>query len=144
MTYKSKTLATWIAVAGGTLGLHRFYLHGFRDVAGWLHPCPTMLGLIGLQRLREFGQDDRLAWALLPLLGLMISIAMLSAILMGLTPDERWNARHNPNGPAHRSSGLTVFGVVVALGIGAIALMATVAYGAQHLFEWLIYPAAAG
>jgi hypothetical protein len=103
-----------------------------------------MLGLIGLQRLRQFGQDDRLAWALLPLLGLMISIAMLSAIVIGLTPDERWNARHNPEGPAHRTSGLTVFGVVVAVAIGAIALMATVAYGAQHLFEWLMVRAAAG
>ena len=34
--YKSKTLATWIAVLGGSLGLHRFYLHGFRDAWGFM------------------------------------------------------------------------------------------------------------
>ena len=40
MTYKSKTLATWIALIGGSLGLHRFYLHGFRDPWGWLFAWP--------------------------------------------------------------------------------------------------------
>ena len=41
---KSKTLATWIAILFGTLGLHRFYLRGFGDWLGWLHPLPTGLG----------------------------------------------------------------------------------------------------
>ena len=41
---KSKTLATWIALVGGSLGLHRFYLFGLRDAWGWLHPWPTLLG----------------------------------------------------------------------------------------------------
>ena len=35
---KSKTLATWLAFLGGPLGLHRFYLHGARDLLGWLLP----------------------------------------------------------------------------------------------------------
>ena len=58
---KSKTLATWIALIGGSLGLHRFYLHGFRDPWGWLFPLPTLVGLYGVQRMRLLGQDDRLA-----------------------------------------------------------------------------------
>ena len=29
---RSKTVATWIALLGGSLGLHRFYLHGGRDL----------------------------------------------------------------------------------------------------------------
>ena len=49
----SKTLATWLAVIGGALGLHRFYLHGWRDLLGWLHPLPTLLGLAGVQRMRD-------------------------------------------------------------------------------------------
>ena len=73
MTRRSKTLATWLALLGGTLGLHRFYLHGWRDQLGWLHPLPTLLGLVGVQRMRALGQDDRLAWLLIPLLGLMLS-----------------------------------------------------------------------
>lgn len=135
-TYRSKTLATWIALVGGPFGLHRFYLYGPRDTLGWLHPLPTLLGLVGVIRLQNLGQDDRLAWLLVPLLGLMISVAMLHAIVVGLTPDARWDARHNP-GQARRTTGWgPVLGVMLALLIGATVLMGTVAYGGQKFFEW--------
>jgi hypothetical protein len=134
--YKSKTLATWIALIGGGFGLHRFYLHGFRDPWGWLFPWPTLLGFYGVQRLREFGQDDHLSWLLIPLLGLMLAGTMLMAIVHGLTPDEKWNARHNPQGPQHHTGWLTVIGVIVALMLGAGVLMATVAFSGQRWFEY--------
>ena len=84
---KSKTAATWLALVGGTLGLHRFYLYGFRDRLGWLFFVPTLLGWQGVQRMQTLGVDDRLAWLLTPWLGVTLSIAMLSAIVYGLTPD---------------------------------------------------------
>ena len=56
MRNRSKTLATWLAVVGGSLGLHRFYLHGAKDVWAWLHPWPTLLGLAGVIRMRGLGQ----------------------------------------------------------------------------------------
>jgi hypothetical protein len=136
--YKSKTLATWLAVIGGAFGLHRFYLHGLRDGLGWLHPLPTFLGLLGVQRVQDFGQDDRLSWLLMPLLGLMIAQAMLCAILYGLTPDERWDARHNPGAPVTPTRWGPVLGVVLALLLGASALMATIAFGGQRFFEWQV------
>ena len=55
--YKSKTVATWLAVIGGTLGLHRFYLHGFGDKLGWLHPLPTAIGLLGVLPWHTFLLD---------------------------------------------------------------------------------------
>ena len=134
--YRSQAWATWIALLGGTLGLHRLYLYGVRDVAGWLHPLPTLAGLAGVIRLRELGQDDRLAWLLLPLLGRMVSIAMLTAIVYGLTADEKWDARHNPGQPSRATAWGPVLGVILALLIGGIALMGTVAYGGQKFFEW--------
>jgi len=134
--YKSKTLATWVAVLGGSLGLHRFYLHGLRDRWGWLYVWPTLAGLYGVQRMRALGVDDHLAWALIPFLGIMLTVAMLSAIVYGLTPDERWNARFNPNGPPHRMGWATVIGVVVALIVGGGVLMATLAFAAQRYFEY--------
>ena len=137
--HKSKTLATWIALIGGSLGLHRFYLRGLGDPWGWLYPLPTGLGLLGLQRLRDFGQDDLLSWALIPLLGITIVASMFSAILYGLTPDERWHARHNPRAAAPESSGWgAVIGVVLALLIGAGVLMATIAFSGQRYFEYQI------
>ena len=135
---KSKTLATWIALVGGGLGLHRFYLHGLRDPWGWLHPLPTLLGLYGLRRVEAFGQDDRLSWLLIPLLGVTIAAAMLAAIVYGLMPDEKWDARFNPRGPASRSGWAAVIGVVLALLLGAGVLMATIAFSGQRFFEYQI------
>ena len=136
--YRSKTLATWIALIGGAFGLHRFYLHGLADRWAWLFAPPTLLGLYGVQRMREFGADDQLAWALIPLLGLMLAATMGCAIVYGLMPDERWNARFNPAGPQHRTGWSTVIGVIAALVVGAGVLMATIAFSAQRYFEYQV------
>ncbi len=129
---RSKTLATWLALAGGSLGLHRFYLHGARDVWAWLHPWPTLAGLYGVQRMRQLGLDDQLSWLLIPLLGLMLAATMLQAVVYGLTSDEKWSLRHGKTRP---SGWLAIIGVIVALMIGATALMATIAFSAQRAFE---------
>lgn len=133
---RSKSVATWLAVLGGTLGLHRFYLRGWRDRWGWLYPLPTLLGLAGVQRVRAFGQDDMVSWLLIPLLGLSLSAAMLTAIVYGLTPDEKWAERHNPGQPVQPTGWTPVLGVVVALLIGATVFMGTVAFSGQRFFEW--------
>jgi hypothetical protein len=133
---RSKSVATWIALLGGSLGLHRFYLYGWRDTLGWLHPGPTLLGLYGVERMRELGQDDRLAWVLIPLLGLMLAGSMLTAIVYGLTPDEKWNARFDPRASAPASGWATLFGVALALLVGGGVLMATIAFSAQRYFEY--------
>ncbi len=136
---KSKNVATWLAVVAGVFGAHRFYLHGLRDPWGLLHPWPTLAGIAGVVRMNNLGQDDRAAALLVPLLGLMIAQAMLTAIIYGLTPDERWNARWNTAAarpPATRWG--PVLGVVVALMLGASALMSTLAFSGQRFFEWQI------
>lgn len=132
---KSKTAATWIAFLGGALGLHRLYLHGMRDPLGWLHLLPTSLGVYGVQRMLDLGQDDHLAWVLIPMLGLVLAASMLSAIVYGLTPDERWDSRHNGGRPSPRSGWGAVLGVIVALLVGATVLMATIAFASQRFFE---------
>ena len=134
---KSKTLTTWLAVLAGGFGLHRFYLHGLRDPWGWLHPLPTLIGILGLQRAAAFGQDDHLAWLLMPVGGLSVAIGMLAAIVYGLMPDERWNARHNPGTrPCAPAGWPTVFGVVIALFVGAVILTSVISFGLQRFFEW--------
>ena len=138
MRYRSKTLATWIALIGGSLGLHRLYLHGARDVWAWLHPLPTLAGLVGVARVLELGQDDHIAWLLLPVLGLMLAQAALCAIVYGLTPDARWDERRNPGAPVHATAWAPVLGVIAALIIGATALMATIAFSGQRYFEWQV------
>jgi len=135
--YRSKTVATWAAALGGTLGAHRFYLHGWRDLPGWLHWPPTLLGLAGVLRMRHIALDDTVGSLLMPVLGLMISMAMLCAIVYGLTPDDKWHARWNPGLPQRSSGWIAVLGVIAALMVGAAVLMGTVAFSVQHYFEWL-------
>lgn len=135
MTPRSKTVATWIAFLGGSLGLHRFYLHGLRDTGGWLHWPPTLLGLWGTLRMLSLGQDDRLAWLLIPLLGFSLAAGMLAAILYGLTPDERWAERYAHGGTIRRSGWGAIFGVIASLMVGATVLMATIAFSGQRYFE---------
>jgi len=140
---RSKTLATWLALVGGSLGLHRFYLHGMRDLWGWLFPWPTLIGLWGVHRARELGQDDRLAWLLVPILGVMITQAMIAALIYGLMPDEQWNARFNPGQPPRATRWGPILGAIAALLIGAAVLMSTIAYAGQRFFEWQQADAAA-
>lgn len=137
-TLRSKTLATWVAVLGGFFGLHRFYLRGLGDPWGWLHAAAAFLGLMGVQRIRSLGVDDPAAPFLLPLLGLSISAAMLAAIVHGLTPDERWAERHHPNIGVVPTAWAPVLGVILALMLGATALMATVAFVGQKIFEAML------
>ncbi|CAD5373852.1 TM2 domain-containing protein [Rubrivivax sp. A210] len=134
--YRSKTLAAWLALALGSLGLHRLYLHGRGDALAWLHPLPTALGLLGVWRMRTLGQDDRLAWLLIPLLGLMISAAMLAAIVYALTPDEKWDARHNPGHAVVPTAWGAVLAAIAALMVGGAVLMGTIAFSGQKFFEW--------
>jgi TM2 domain-containing membrane protein YozV len=134
--YRSKTVATWLAIVLGTLGVHRFYLKGLGDKLGWLHPLVSAVGALGVLRMRNLGQDDGQAWVLIPLLGLMIAQAMLCAIVYGLTPDEKWDARHNPGQLVRATAWAPVLGVILALLVGGAVLMGTIAFSGQKFFEW--------
>lgn len=136
---KNKTLAAALAAFGGSMGLHRFYLYGLGDVVAWVFPIPSALGWWGVERMRLHGQDDVLSWLLIPLLGLSLTVGCLMAIVYALTPQERWNARHNPqfpaDAPAGRSHALTVAVLVFALLAGTIAFMGSLAFSVQKYFE---------
>jgi hypothetical protein len=139
---KSKTLAAWLAFLGGPLGLHRFYLHGLGDLLGWALPIPTALGVYGMQRVQRFGQDDQVSWLLIPLLGFTIAGCALTAIVYGLMPAERWNARHNPRAEPDAAAGgtrwATVGAVALSLLVGTTVLMASIVFSFQRYFEYQV------
>ena len=57
-----------------------FMSERWRIEPGFVVKVPPSLGLLGVLRMRQLGQDDRLAWLLIPLLGLAISAAMVSSV----------------------------------------------------------------
>lgn len=134
--YRSKTIAAWLALVLGAIGLHRIYLHGAGDKLAWAHVPFTALGLVGAERMATLGQDDRIAWLLVPVLGLMLAQGMLCAIVHALTPDERWDARHNPGQAGHATRWGPVLAAIAALMVGGVVLIGTIAFSIQRFFEW--------
>jgi phosphate/sulfate permease len=112
------------------------------DMLGWLLPIPTALGIYGIQRVQQLGQDDHYSWVLIPLLGFTIAGCALRAILYGLMTPERWNARHNPNAAAEAPAGntqwITIAAIVFSLLLGTTVLMASLAFSFQRYFEYQI------
>ena len=138
---KNKTLATWLAFIFGQLGLHRFYLFGFKDSLAWLHPLLAAVGWYGVYRVRTFGQDDQLAWLLVPVLGFLLAATAITAIYYGLSSLEKWNMAHNPqqpDAPAGQTNWLVMGAVVFSLLMGATALMSSFAFSFQRYFEYQI------
>lgn len=139
---KNKTLAVWLALVFGALGVHRFYLRGLGDWVGWLHPIPAALGLWGVDRVLLYGQDDKLSWLLIPLLGMTVAASCLMAIIYALTDREKWNRQFNPDLPPDASPGgtnwLTIGALVAALLMGTVALMSSLAFGFQRYFEYQV------
>jgi TM2 domain-containing membrane protein YozV len=126
---KNKTIATWLAFIFGQLGLHRFYLFGFKDKLAWLHPLFAAIGWY------------QLAWLLVPVLGFLLAATAITAIYYGLSSLEKWNATHNPQHPeslAGQTNWLVIGAVVFSLLMGATALMSSIAFSFQRYFEYQI------
>lgn len=123
MAHKNKTLATGLALVLGLLGAHRFYLHGPVDRLGLLHagslPVSALL-YSQVQGIQPF-------YALLPLLVSCIA-AFISALVIGLVPDEKWDARFNA-GSARQSRSTWPLAVllVLTLLVGTTVLIGTIA-----------------
>lgn len=139
---KNKTLATWLAAVGGSMGLHRFYLRGLGDWIGWLHPIAAALGWWGVERVQELGQDDKLAWILIPFLGISIAGGCLTGIVYALADREKWNRWFNPTLDSEAAPGrtnwLTILALILAMLVGTTAFMGSLAFGIQRYFEYQI------
>ncbi|MGH8854868.1 MAG: NINE protein [Telluria sp.] len=120
--HKNKTFATLLALLLGGFGIHRFYLKGGTDRLGLLHLCslPITGILWGAVHPHPF-------YVVLPILLSYIG-GFIEGLVIGLTPDEAWDARHNKgSGKTSRSNWLLPLLLVLILGVGAIVLIGTIA-----------------
>jgi hypothetical protein len=129
-SHKNKTFAALLAAVTGSIGLHRFYLFGKKDFWGWIHAATLPLAAL----LIAARPDAPALFTGAPLTLSMLA-GFLEALVLGLTPDDKWDARHNPASGRQSDSGwpLAVL-LVLTLGTGAIALIAAIARTFDLLF----------
>jgi TM2 domain-containing membrane protein YozV len=100
-THKNKTIATLLAALLGGLGAHRFYLYGKKDIGAWVY---------------------------LFLFPLSIFAGFLAALIIGLTPDAKWDARVNVgSGQTSHSGWPVILLVILTFAFGSTLLIATLA-----------------
>jgi TM2 domain-containing membrane protein YozV len=106
--HKNKTLATLFAFVLGGLGAHRFYLYGKKDTWAWVH---------------------------LFLFPLSVYAGFIEALVLGLTPDDKWDETYNRDSGQQSESGwpLAIL-LVLTAGLGAIAVIATMARIVDYLY----------
>lgn len=129
MQHKNKTLATALAFLLGGLGVHRFYLRGSVDKLGLLHVASLpAAGLVyGLMH-----EADPFFKAL-PIIVSIIA-GFIEALVIGTTPDEKWDAKFNAgSGRKSDTSWLVALLLVLTMGVGATLTIATMA----RLFDLL-------
>lgn len=120
--HKNKTLATALACLAGGLGAHRFYLKSSVDRLGLLHVC--CLPVAGL--VYGIGRGPNPFWVLLPILVSCI-VGWIEALVIGLTPDDKWDARYNPGAErASQSNWVVVLIVILTTLVGATAVIGTI------------------
>ena len=132
----SKTALAWLAVLGGTLGLHRFAVRGPRDAVGWLHVAAALVGAVGWWRLRREGVDDVTGGVLVLALGASVVAAMAAALRHALASDAAWADRHGR--ATTPSGGLAVGAALVAAFVGATAAISMLAFAIQRTIELAI------
>ncbi|CAG9174046.1 NINE protein [Cupriavidus respiraculi] len=132
---KSKLLTVALAFLFGSLGAHRFYLGGAGDKYAWLHLLATLAGAIGIASMVVGAGAPALNWTFAVAGGTSLISAFLAAIVYGLRPDDKWDARFNPQGRPTRSGWPVVILVILSLLIGTGLLMAGLAISFQTFFE---------
>jgi TM2 domain-containing membrane protein YozV len=134
--FRSKTLTAALAFFFGSLGMHRFYLYGFRDGFGWLHLACTVMGVPGVWLLIATQRAAPIGWWLTVPGMISLLAAFLAAIVYGLRPDPKWDAQFNAKADRHSRSGWAViFVVIFSLFFGAFLLMTGLALAFQTYFE---------
>lgn len=119
--HKNKTLATLLALLLGGLGAHRFYLRGPLDRLGLLHVCsvPASGLIIGL------APDAAPFFKVMPVL-LSYIAGFLEALIIGLTPDEKFDAAFNPgSGKKSASNWMLAVLLVTTMLVGTTTMIAT-------------------
>lgn len=127
--HKNKSFATFLSLAVGALGVHRFYLRGSVDKLGLIHvACLPIAGLI-------YGLMPHVDWfyKILPILVSAVA-GFIEALVIGTMADEKFDAAFNPNsGRKSDTSWIVALLLVATMMVGTTVLIGTM----SRLFDLL-------
>jgi TM2 domain-containing membrane protein YozV len=130
IAHKNKTVAALLAFLFGSVGIHRFYLCGWKDTGAWLHffTLPITVALLRIEAAQP------LITVLNPFV-ISILASFIETLVIGLTPDDKWDLQYNQNSGRQSDSNWPIaLLMVLTLGIGATALIAAIARTFDLLF----------
>lgn len=128
VTFRRKSIAALLAFLLGGLGAHRVYLGQPR---WWLPPAVTALALPLLIGVRNWYQTPAFFVLMVPVIA-----GFIEALVLALTPDEKFDARFNAACPRRNDSGWDAVLVAIAtLMVGAIVTIAAIVLLIQTIFE---------
>ncbi|HLS43337.1 MAG TPA: hypothetical protein VK026_08660 [Paenalcaligenes sp.] len=131
--FKSKLLAAFLALVGGIVGVHHWYLQ--RSYA-WLITATAAL-LVAFTVWAELWWDSVAFW----LLGLFFAAGAVEAVCLCLIKDSRFDAWYNAHSTRRNASGtVTVLLAILATLLGtmiSLGWLAHVVFRVYHHMGWL-------
>jgi len=126
--FRHKALAALLAAVAGAVGAHRVYL-GQR--LWWVPLAVSLTMLPQLAGVRNWYQSPAFFVLMIPVIA-----GFIEALVIALTPDERFDARFNAHVERRNRSGWDAVLIAIAtLMVGATVLLTTVALLFQTYFE---------
>ncbi len=126
--HKHRFVAAVLAFFFGGLGLHRWYV-GSRH--WWCYAAWLIIGMILFAAVGTKGTTWILVFALLP-----VWLGFVEAMAFGVMPDEKWDARYNPQSGQRSDNGWNcVFIAIFGLLVGTTIFMTVVILSAQYYYE---------
>ncbi|MEN9341730.1 MAG: hypothetical protein RJA32_172 [Pseudomonadota bacterium] len=133
--HKNKLLFCALGLFFPSTGFNVFYLKGLSSPWAWLHMVSLFAGILGWKLLGASDMSSALGWILAAIGFISFEASLLTTIVFGLRPDEKWDAQFNANSGQKSASGwLVILCVIASLMIGAAVLMIGLAIAFEQHF----------
>jgi hypothetical protein len=133
--HKNKLLFCALGLFFPSTGFNVFYLKGLGSPWAWLQMVSLFAGILGWKLLGASDMSSALGWILAAIGFISLEASLLTTIVFGLRPDEKWDAQFNANSGQKSESGwLVILCVIASLMIGAAVLMIGLAIAFEQHF----------